>query len=120
MRDVVRPRYSDNVVDRLHSLIREAVTPVCMRHEDVRRLYLFGSMARGDFDQHSDVDLWVLVDDTVRDKDHGLLRIYEALEDALAPCKVDVVSVTDPAALWCIWDGLQKDKVLLYERKANG
>lgn len=119
MRDTQRARWPKEVTERLQGIVRDAVTPVCLRHPDISRLYLFGPVARGDFDRESDVDLWVHVDDGVLDKPHELLRIYEKLEGAISPTRADVVGVTDRRDLSRIWDGLQRDKVLLYERKAD-
>lgn len=119
VRDTKRARWPKEVTERLQGIVRDAVIPVCRRHPDISRLYLFGSVARGDFDRESDVDLWVHVDDEALEKPHELLRIHEDLEGAISPTKADVVSVTDRRDLTRIWDGLQRDKVLLYERAAD-
>ena len=67
----------------MHSLIeqhRDAITALCLKHE-VRRLWLFGSAARTDFNQAtSDLDFLVDFGDASRD---GLYDRYFKLWDDL-------------------------------------
>jgi predicted nucleotidyltransferase len=45
-----------------HAPVREAVERLHEALDDVKGIVVFGSVARGDADRRSDVDLWVLVD----------------------------------------------------------
>lgn len=102
------------IQERIASMIANA----CVRHTDVARVYLVGSVARGEQTPESDVDLWVHIDDSVMDKSFELLGIYDDLEASI-PVSVDIISVTDPRALGYLWAEFDRDKVLVYERKAN-
>ena len=71
-----------SILDDIIRRVVEAAQP--------EQIILFGSAARGDMNQHSDVDLLVVKDDAHRG--HLTKRIYKSLRGAGAP--VDVVVVT--------------------------
>jgi len=50
--------------DGFHAPVRELVTRLTDQIEDIHGIVLFGSVARGDADRRSDIDCFVLVDDT--------------------------------------------------------
>lgn len=50
--------------DEFHAPVRELVTRVTDRVENIHGIVLFGSVARGDADRRSDIDCFVLVDGT--------------------------------------------------------
>ena len=66
--------------------IREIVSPIARRF-DVRRMWLFGSYARGDFDEDSDLDFRV---DMGRCGFFKLGSFYAELEDAFG-MKIDLL-----------------------------
>jgi uncharacterized protein len=79
----------------MHPLIehnREAITELCRRH-GVRRLDVFGSILREDFDAgRSDVDILVEFDPRVAASFTNFLNLKEALE-ALFGRSVDLVEL---------------------------
>ncbi|MBQ4405025.1 MAG: nucleotidyltransferase domain-containing protein [Selenomonadaceae bacterium] len=91
--------------------IRAKTVPIAKKY-GVRRMSLFGSYARGEADDQSDVDL--IID---KGKIIGLQYIgfIDDLEDELG-CHVDVVStgISDKKFL----AEIKKDEVLLYEEKS--
>lgn len=91
--------------------IRAKTVPIAKKY-GVRRMSLFGSYARGEADDQSDVDL--IID---KGKIIGLQYIgfIDDLEDELG-CHVDVVStgIEDKKFL----AEIKKDEVLLYEEKS--
>ena len=90
-------------------IIRERINPVCQRYP-IRKAYLFGSYARGNATEKSDIDLRIEGDI----KSFFMLGgIYSELEDAVGT-KLDLLSkIPDSEAFRA---NLQKDEVLLYER----
>ncbi len=89
--------------------IKEKTIPIAKEY-GISRMFLFGSYARGEANDDSDVDLYI---------DKGRLRsliqyfsFINALEDTLN-CHVDVVTtgIKDIKFL----DNIKKDGVLLYE-----
>ena len=89
--------------------IRECIAPVCKK-SPIRRAYLFGSYARGNATEKSDVDLRIEGDI----KSFFMLGgIYSELSDALG-AELDLLSrLPDSEAFR---KNLKKDEVLLYER----
>ena len=90
-------------------MIRERITPVCKKYP-IRKAYLFGSYARGDATEKSDVDLRIEGDI----KSFFMLGgISSALEDALV-MEIDLLSKIPDSEMFKA--NLKKDEVLLYER----
>lgn len=86
-----------------------------LKTQPVRRGYLFGSYARGEHDNSSDVDLLVELDDHV-----GLYKfasIQVGLENLLGK-KVDLVSEKGLSAR--LRPYIEKDKKLIYEKSTGG
>lgn len=92
--------------------IRAAVAPICEKY-GVERLTLFGSYARGEADELSDVDL--MVDKYDEKKLHGFIwgGLYGDLKEALG-IEVDVLSRISTRQKFL--DKIAKDEVLLYAR----
>ena len=93
--------------------IRAKTVPIAKKY-GVRRMSLFGSYARGEADDQSDVDILI-------DTGNGKIRSYIpyfsfvfALEDELG-CHVDVVM--DGSSNKEFLTEIKKDEVLLYEEK---
>ena len=90
-------------------MIRERITPVCKKYP-IRKAYLFGSYARGDATEKSDVDLRIEGDI----KSFFMLGgISSVLEDALV-MEIDLLSKIPDSEMFKA--NLKKDEVLLYER----
>ena len=92
--------------------IKAAVAPICERY-GVKRMTLFGSYARGDADDKSDVDL--MVDKYDEKKLRGFVwgGLYGDLKDALG-LEVDVLSRISTRQKFL--DKIAKDEVLIYAR----
>jgi len=90
----------------------EIVGPIAAEY-GIKRVYLFGSRARGDNDSNSDYDFCVQVP-----KGMGLFRMggfFGKLEDALGTDRVDVVSqkaISDE-----FYNEISKDLRLVYEER---
>lgn len=80
----------------------------------VEAIYLFGSRARGDFWQHSDIDLAIKYNsDEVMHR-----RIVKVIADEIADTAldIDIVDYGDPLLNKKFKDIIDKEKVVLYER----
>ena len=89
--------------------IQECIAPICKKYP-IQKAYLFGSYARGNATEKSDVDLRIEGDIT---SFFMLGGIYSELSDALGT-ELDLLSrLPDSEAFK---KNLRKDEVLLYER----
>ena len=89
--------------------IRECIAPICKKYP-IRQAYLFGSYARGNATEKSDVDLRIEGDI----KSFFMLGgIYSELSDALGT-ELDLLSRLPESEAFK--ENLKKDEVLLYER----
>lgn len=89
--------------------IREAVTPICERY-GVERMSLFGSYARGEADDKSDVDL---IHDGGKFRGFEYGGFYGDIRDALG-VELDLVSREDAGRRFL--KAIERDEVLLYAR----
>lgn len=91
--------------------IKKAETPICERY-GVERLSLFGSYARGEADEQSDVDL--IVDKYDEKKLIGFVwgGLYADIEEALS-VEIDLLSRRGTRKKFL--DKIAKDEVLIYE-----
>ena len=92
--------------------IKKAVTPICERY-GVKKMWLFGSYARGEADEKSDVDLIVDSGDSPKLRGFAWGGLYADIHDALG-VKLDVLSRHGTHKKFL--DKIAKDEVLLYER----
>jgi predicted nucleotidyltransferase len=90
--------------------LKDIISPIARQH-GVKKVYLFGSYARGEADKDSDVDLKI---------EKGKLRSLFQLsgfrldvEDAL---HLPVDLVTSDALDKTFLEGIEKDEVLLYQQ----
>lgn len=101
--------------DKVYTIdeIRDKVIPLAKKY-GVRRMWLFGSYARGEADAQSDVDFLVDGAKNLRGM-FAYTRLIQDLEDELG-CHVDLISegISDKNFL----AEIQKDEVLLYEETA--
>ena len=91
--------------------IRRAVAPICERY-GVERLSLFGSYARGEADELSDVDLIVDKYDEKKLKGFEWGGLYADIQEALG-VEIDLLSRRGTRQKFL--DRIAKDEVLLYE-----
>lgn len=92
--------------------IKKAVAPICERY-GVERLSLFGSYARGEADEKSDVDLIVDKYDSTKLRGFVWGGLYADMEEALG-VEIDLLSRDDTRQKFL--DKIAKDEVLLYAR----
>ncbi len=91
------------------STIRKLISPVCRKYP-IKKAYLFGSYARGEAKEESDIDLRIEGDI----KSFFMLGgIYSELENALGK-EIDLLSKLPDSPKFR--DNLKRDEVLLYER----
>jgi predicted nucleotidyltransferase len=64
-----------------HTPVRTAVDELSEQLDDVVGIILYGSVARGDADRRSDIDLWVLVEDNRMANQRTANRVRQNLED---------------------------------------
>ena len=78
-----------------------------------RKIFLFGSYARGDAREHSDLD-FLVVEREVRNKRREMVRLHDVLRSMRIP--VDIVVATEAAfEEWCDTPG-----TIFHEAKAKG
>ncbi|HEU5140354.1 MAG TPA: nucleotidyltransferase domain-containing protein [Bacillales bacterium] len=92
--------------------MKKEIIHVVSRYEDVQKVILFGSRARGDHDERSDVDLAVQGSDLSHDQ---WVKLSLTLEDELNSLLfVDVIRMESaPERLLA---SIQKEGKILYER----
>jgi len=84
----------------------------CLRNKPVKRAYLFGSAAREEENEQSDIDILVELDYS-QPIGLGFVRMKLELEDLLKK-KVDIVS--DLSVSKHIRPFIDAEKILIYER----
>ena len=101
--------------DELES-VRLAVREAACRFPAIKRAYLFGSFARGDFNEGSDVDVRIERDSEGSFNLRDLAQFASLIEHATGR-EVDVISsrVVRDANLAA---SIEREKVLVYEREA--
>ena len=102
MQDRTEPRYDLEELKRI-------ISPIVSRY-DIDRVYLFGSYARGNVGEKSDIDLRV---DADRLRTLDLCGLMVRLEEALMT-SVDVVP-TDSMSREFL-DSIRQEEVIVYER----
>lgn len=95
--------------------IKDRIFPVCKQY-DISRAYLFGSYARGEANENSDVDIRIDKGDSKKLK--GLFDVSAfqlALMDALGR-EVDLLTILPQQELYAIFrKHLADEEVLIYE-----
>ena len=83
--------------------------------QPVLKAWLFGSFARGEEREDSDVDLLILPDKSQHFSLFTLSGMYEDLKNLLG-CEVDLI--TDGGLMSFARESAERDKILIYERAA--
>ena len=78
--------------------------------EDLKKVYIFGSRARGDYVKTSDIDLAIESDKDVK------LRLLSKLEDIRCILKFDVVDLKNIGNEKLL-DNIKKEGILIFDRK---
>ena len=97
-------------------LVMKAVGDAAAKHPAIKRAYLFGSFARGDFDDLSDIDVRIERDPEIRFNLRDLDRFAQRIERATGR-EVDVVSAADIADESLAIE-IEQEKVIVYECQA--
>ncbi len=92
----------------------DAVGASCKLFPAISRAYLFGSFARGDFDDASDVDVRVELDEAYAFNLRDLAQLAKRIEKATGR-EVDIVSARDVKNV-SLKQAIEQDKVMVYER----
>jgi hypothetical protein len=93
--------------------IKKAAIPVCGEFK-IKRLDLFGSLARGEGSSDSDVDLLVEFEEPELQPSKRFFGLLHYLEDALG-CKVDLLTASSLRNPY-FRNRVLKEKVNIYER----
>ena len=83
--------------------------------QPVLKAWIFGSYARGEQREDSDVDILILPDKSQHFSLFTLSEIYEDLKDLLG-CEVDLI--TEGGLMPFARESVDRDKILIYERAA--
>ena len=83
--------------------------------QPVVKAWLFGSFARGEQREDSDVDILILPDKSQHFSLFTLSGMYEDLKELLG-CEVDLI--TDGGLMPFARESADRDKILIYERAA--
>ncbi|MCZ8239867.1 MAG: nucleotidyltransferase domain-containing protein [Leptospiraceae bacterium] len=86
------------------------------------RIYLFGSYARGEFNESSDLDILVEFAD-FKDKRKLAVEIRKALSDIPLPKDILIIKSSEIESYkeknWSVYSNALKEGKLLYERKIS-
>lgn len=95
--------------------IKDKITPILKEQEFVLRASLFGSFARGDENEDSDVDILIKISKPINF--FKFFDLKEKLEQVLSK-KVDLVS--EDAVLYQFRDYINQDIITLYNENNQG
>ena len=95
--------------------VKERIAPVCKAH-GVAKVYLFGSYARGEAREDSDVDFHMKVPKEIGL--FGLGGIYADLEEALGK-EIDLITRI-PEENKIFKKYVEREEILLYDRQREG
>lgn len=97
------------------ALVRDAVRRASAEYSAIKRAYLFGSFARGDFREGSDVDVRLIIDRNEHFTLTDLARYAKRVE-TLSGREADVVT-SDHIKNEALARSIENEKVLVYERE---
>ncbi len=98
-----------------------------VKSENIKSVYLFGSVARGDFDENSDVDIFISVEkahekETLRFSEIALRNFYNSEE-----CKkLRLLGITNPISIkygevrkWDLFSSIKTEGIILYSSSVS-
>lgn len=91
--------------------LKSVITPIAEKYQ-IARVYLFGSFARGDYDEQSDID--IRIEKGNLKGMFALCGFYTELSEALGR-KVDVLTTGSLSDEFL--ESIKDDEVILYEKK---
>ena len=95
--------------------IRTKIRPICTAHK-IQKLWLFGSYARGEAREDSDVDFHIKVNEGTTLFQLG--GIYADLEEAMGK-EIDIITRI-PEELEIFKKYVERDEILLYDSQQEG
>lgn len=98
-------------------VVMDAVIGACREFPSVRRAYLFGSFARGTFDDESDVDIRLEIDSSERFTLRDLTFFSKCIEEETGR-SVDVITASN-IKNESLRKAIERDKELIYDREAE-
>ena len=104
----------EGTLDSEALLVRNAIAKAAESFPAIERAYLFGSFARGEHDEESDVDVRIERDESMPFNLHDLFQFAKRIE-RMTGRKVDVVSTKD-LKNESLAAAIEREKVLVYER----
>lgn len=111
-----RDHESSPTADAVRHSVFDAVAQAAGCFPAIKRAYMFGSFARGDFDTQSDVDVRVELDETAPFNLRDLAQFEKRIERATGR-SVDVVSARRLKNENLV-SAIEREKVLIYERES--
>ncbi len=97
--------------------VQSAVAVTAANYPAIQRVYVFGSIARGDANAESDIDLRLEIDRNEKFNLHDLEHFCKSVEQKTGR---DVDAVTSRTIKnKNLVDAIERDKVLIYERKKH-
>ena len=81
---------------------------VFKKFDSIEKVYLFGSRARGDFKDTSDIDL------AIDSKSDVVLKLLGELEELRCILTFDVVNINEIGQK--LKDNIERDKIIIYEK----
>lgn len=97
--------------------VQEAVLRTASNFPAIRKVYLFGSIARGTAGKQSDIDLRIEIDRKLGFNLHDLDHFCKEVEQ-LTGREVDAITASTIKNK-SLAKAIEKERVLIYERKAN-
>ena len=112
---------NQEIIDRVTNITKEQIP--AMMHDDVRAIIMYGSCARGDYTEDSDVDVAILTDSNrAESKKYG-----DELDELATQIGLDTFAIVNYVCLpyqefeekkewYPYFMSIEKEGVLLYER----
>jgi predicted nucleotidyltransferase len=111
---IMKTYFYTKLVDKLPELIEKIKS---LYKENLMAIVLFGSAARGDFSQSSDIDLFLILKDSIENKRQRILYFYEKVgyefeNHFLSPIILTQKELSESFS-FCV--GILKDSKVLYD-----
>ena len=105
----MKERWDEDMVSGLNSGLIDDILKTILKYTDAKRIILFGSRAKGDFQKTSDIDIAI-------ESDKNVLPIKDILDDEVDTLlKFDVVDLS--ATSEKLKDEIEKEGIVIYEKK---